>query len=194
METGIIHLEELYHYIRQNRDIPHRTNDKNVYRPFKALIEKAVTNIPKKTGWYYWVDFGAVVRPVYIGKSDSSTTWNLYTRIEEELSEEYVALWATVHNEQEMLETFSRKYNNKYDNNHKRALKKRGVTHILWVSVSNALDNHEIKSIEDKLIETFQPIANAKRNSATVGNIELFDKVKGQFTALIQTLVVQKGK
>lgn len=192
METGIVCLDEMYSYIRKNPEVPHRTNDRDIYRPFKSIIEQAVKNVPKKTGWYYWVEVGERVRPVYIGKSDSSTSWNLYTRIEEELSEEYVALWATVHDEQKMLEIFSKKYNNKYDNNHRRAVKKKGVTHILWAAVPHSLDNAEIKFIENKLIELFQPIANIQRRSVPFCNTDLHDKVKNQFTYLIQALMTSE--
>lgn len=186
-------LIELYNYVNQNKEIPHRSNDKTVYRPFKSLIEKSICDVPDKTGWYYWVDINGGSRSIYIGKSDSNTTYNLYKRIEEELSEEYLALWATVFDEQEMFDLFSSKYNHKYINNHKRALKKKGVTHILWVACSDPLDKNEIDIIESNLIQHFKPEANQQKTSTDHRPSKLFNSVKTHFHVLLSDLVGDKA-
>jgi len=193
MESEIICLQELYSFIERHSDIPHRTKDKKTYKPFKILIEKSILNVPEKTGWYCWVDNRVSTKPVYIGKSDSNTTYNLYKRIEEELSEEYVALWATVYDEDETLYIFNSKYNNKYINNNLRAVKKKGVTHVFWVSTDETLDKQEIETIETKLIQYYNPVANKQKKNCHHDESKLFKKVLNKFSSLLETLEKNKA-
>ena len=80
METGIISLHEFYGYISKNKDIPHRLKDRNIYKPFKVLIDKSIRNVPEKTGWYFWLNMQNNTIPIYIGKSDRVIHLTIYIK------------------------------------------------------------------------------------------------------------------
>jgi len=190
MQSGVIDLSELYRYIKKNKIVPHRSHDKEIYRPFKRIFLEIIKSVPHKTGWYHWVEINGTFKSIYIGKSDSNTSYHLKKRIEEELAEEYVALWGTVYDENIVLNTFNEKYGYKAYNKgrHERAMKKKGATHILWNSVSENLSKETIKNVENKLIKYFEPIANDKRKDPLVSDSELFEDVKNNFKVLIKKI------
>lgn len=190
MLTGIIDLSRLYTFIRNNKIVPHRSNDKEIYRPFKQIFLDLIQNVPQKTGWYHWVQVSGGFKSIYIGKSDSYTSYHLQKRIEEELAEEYVSLWGTIYDEIDVLNTFNEKYGYKDYNKgrHERAMKKKGVTHILWHSVNEKLPKETIKNIEGNLIRYFNPIANDKRIMPTDFDLELFKVISNNFNSLIKEI------
>lgn len=196
MHSDIVDLSELYSFVRKNKIVPHRSKDGEIYRPFKRIFFKLIERVPKKTGWYHWVGVNNVFKSIYIGKSDGNTSYHLHRRIEEELAEEYVALWGTVYDENDVLDTFNEKYGYKAYNKgrHERAMKKMGVTHILWSSVNENLSKATIKNVEDKLIQHFNPIANEKRTVPSEADLELFESIKDNFQALINQVQKKHNK
>lgn len=146
MKSGIVELENLYAFARKHPDVPHRSQDKNVYEPYRREVEGLIGNVPANAGWYMWFKKGDV-HAIYIGQSHEGKTSHLQARLREELLEEYVAIWSCVDPQAD--QTLARKYNDKY--NQSRAWKKREADAIGWVSCPGA-KRGTLDIVEHKLI------------------------------------------
>ncbi|MFC1513597.1 hypothetical protein ACFL5P_01175 [candidate division KSB1 bacterium] len=181
IDSGIISLDILYNFVKvkndkgEYREIPHRTKDKEVYIPYRELVEKIVSSIPEDPGWYAWFKKGTS-KPNYIGVSSKGKTSDLKARIFEELKEEYVAFWFTV--DEDCAEVLTQKYNRKYSQ--KRAQKKSGSDAIIWVSYPEALSGKRgiLDVVEQKLINEFDPDANEDKRDYSDIKIKEFLIVK----------------
>ena len=80
MQTGFIDLSELYRYIRRNKIVPHRSHDKEIYRPFKQIFLELIKRVPQKTGWYHWVQVNGDFKSIYIGASSDKTMGDFWNR------------------------------------------------------------------------------------------------------------------
>lgn len=180
MISGVLDLKRIHQYAKCNKEIPHRTNDKDVYKPLKSIIDDLIFCVPEISGWYFWVNANGLKQLIYVGKSDANTKWNLKKRIEEGISEGLEAFWGTHYDKQEVFETMFKKYNYKYENNHKNALKKTSVTHIIWIGTRDNITSNDIKEIEKYLIYNLQPTANTQH------------KKKAQYTELVDSKIVKK--
>ena len=157
IKPGLIKLNPVYEFVSDHREIPHRTNDRDIYDPYRKLILSLmlISNVPKEPGWYVWFNRSKVPPPIYIGKSSKGKTSHIYARLKEELLEDYVAFWLSV--DEQAAEKLSAKYNDKY--NQKRASRKRGTDSIVWISCPDAKDG-TLDVIEYKLIQNLKPTAN----------------------------------
>ncbi|MCJ8503142.1 hypothetical protein [Desulfatitalea alkaliphila] len=189
MISGILDLKRIHQYAKCNKEIPHRTNDKAIYRPLKSIIDDLVFYVPEISGWYFWVNANGLKQIIYVGKSDANTEWNLKKRIEEGISEGLEAFWGTHYDKQEVFETMLKKYNYKYENNHKKALKKTGVTHIIWIGTRDNIASFDIKEIEKYLIFNLQPTANSQhKKKAQYTEFADSEIVKNQFEEIFEEI------
>jgi len=173
---GAISLDLLYKFARANPDIPHRKGDQSTYKSYRELVQTLIANIPQEAGWYCWYKSKPAVLPIYIGQSKKGKTSSLYARIQEELLEEYVAIWGDVYDKEPMISRLSGKYAGKYITSIRRAAQKTGAQRIVWVS-SDSITEGELDVVEQKLIAAFQPAANTDIRDYSRIETEIFDQV-----------------
>jgi heme-degrading monooxygenase HmoA len=141
-------------------------NEKEAYflnRPeskhYRDLCDDIIRNVPDGQGFYLWGYYQKRLwRNVYIGKAGKGNKANLRTRILEELKDERAALWCEFQSE----EALKRWEHERYRKQIERALRKRGSTHVVWVSTP-ALSNADVMRVESDLIEALNPKANTQR-------------------------------
>lgn len=175
MKSDIIELVNLYVFAREHPDVPHRTQDKDVYKRYRCEVTKLMVDVPPEPGWYMWFKKGEQ-RPIYIGQSHEGKTSSLRARVLEELLEEYAAIWACV--DEQAGEILRAKYQNKYSQ--KRALKKCGADAIGWVSLPGA-KRGTLDIVEHKLIWELQPPANTDRRDYSEIQLPVYQDVFGLF-------------
>ena len=117
--------------------------------------------IAESRGFYVWGFFDAKGswHTQYVGKAGFGKASSLRARICEELRDERVFIWAKFRDAGWLLDTMRQLYGEKGqhkssagENHFRRALRKTGATHILWVSTPSLSDD-EVKVIEPDLIE-----------------------------------------
>jgi hypothetical protein len=172
MQSGSISFSGLFGHIRKHREIPHKNEPS--FTAFKDLYFELVQPIASIPGWYAWtkVENGSP-SPVYIGQSQSRKTASLRARLTEEFLDEFVALWATIWNPEEVVNTLDRKYRGKYTAPIKRSARKAGATHIVWFG-KQGLSDHELDVVEHALIAKYNPPANKQSRSHSASYPELF--------------------
>lgn len=198
MKSGIVDLKILYKIAKRDKEglALHASSDngKNYGTEVTALCE----TIPMVQGFYL---FGKYIKKVlwqsiYFGKAGTGKTTNLRARIREELSDERAFIWKGKHtgledeDNKDILAIIAKHYpqakdpkKSRYETETKRAVRKEGTTHIVWVSMPDLNDDEEIKIIEADLIETLNPRANRQRNprpatSLLDDTIEIIKKMK----------------
>jgi hypothetical protein len=82
--------------------------------------------------------------------------------LKEEFLDEFVALWATVWNPNEVVDTLDRKYGKKYTAPIKRSARKAGATHIIWFG-RRGISDIELNVVEHELITKYNPPANSQK-------------------------------
>lgn len=158
MQSGSISFDRLYDYIRKHPEVPHK--DEPVFDGFRDIYLQLVRPIAAIPGWYAWTNAADTSSAIiYIGQSQSRRTSSLQARITEEFLDEFVALWATIWDSGEAVETLDRKYQGKYTAPIKRAARKAGATHVVWFG-KPGLSDQELDVIEQALIVTYSPTAN----------------------------------
>ena len=151
MNSKTLYLDKIYDYVSKNREIPHRTNDAEVYKGYKRIIIELIEGIPEEPGWFTWIGNEGVL---YNGAAAKS----LHLTIENDLLKNYVPFWAKV--DPDVVDRMTEKYDGKYRSNHERTYLRKGVTSIVWgihtggESVDNAQPN---------LISESKPCANTKK-------------------------------
>ena len=158
MQSGNISFDRLFEHIKRHPDIPHK--DEPAFSGFKDLYLQLVRHIADIPGWYAWVKKKEPSSEViYIGQSQTRKTASLQARLKEEFLDEFVALWATIWNPDEVVNTLDRKYRGKYTAPIKRAARKSGATHIAWFG-RPGLSDSELDVVEHALIAKYNPPAN----------------------------------
>jgi len=171
MQSGNISFFRLFEYIKQHREIPHK--DEPSFAGFKDLYLQLVRHIADIPGWYAWINVqNGSTTIVYIGQSQSRKTANLQARLNEEFLDEFVALWATIWNPEEVVDTLDRKYRGKYTAPIKRSARKAGSTHIVWFGKRGLLDQ-QLDVVEQALITKYNPRANKQSRSSSGSYPEL---------------------
>lgn len=163
MQSGSISFSRLFDHIKQHREIPHK--DEPSFAGFKDLYLQLVRHIADIPGWYAWtkVENGSPAI-IYIGQSQSRKTASLQARLKEEFLDEFVALWATIWNPDEVVNTLDRKYRGKYTAPIKRSARKAGATHIVWFG-KRGISDQELNVVEHALIAKYNPPANKQSRS-----------------------------
>lgn len=161
MESGIITLKPLYDYIKTNDREGFGLRPRSQQRREYNKIAKDITQgINKKNGLYLWgkywkknKDADYLWTSIYLGRAE-----NLQERICGELTGEREFIYECVFLKEQILLLLQQHYGWKYIDYWERELRKIQTTHIIWVSVP---ENRQMKDIENDLIETLNPTANA---------------------------------
>lgn len=167
METGCIQLSELYGYVKNDPNGNALHGNSKEGREFGRLAKNTVASIKDEHGFYLWGKYepNGLWRHIYLGKAGYGKTANLQARILEELKDEKAFLWHNCIDEKPLLKIGKKHYPKmwpSYKNHWKRAIRKVGTTHIIWVSTPD-LNNKDVEMVETDLIETINPIANHQR-------------------------------
>ena len=171
MQSGTIPFTRLFDYIKRHKEIPHK--DDPAFGGFKDLYLQLCRQIADIPGWYAWVRFtNGASSIVYVGQSQTRKTASLKARLTEEFLDEYVALWATVWDPEEVVNTLDRKYRGKYTIPIKRSARKAGSTHIVWCG-KLGLSDHELDVVEHRLIDKYSPPANKQSRSHSDSFLDL---------------------
>ena len=177
MESGILAFTSLHEYIRMHPEIPHK--DEPTFNGFRELYLQLVKHIKDIPGWYAWIRVDKNnTSIVYIGQSQSRKTSSLLARITEEFLDEFVALWATIHDPETVVATLDRKYRGKYTAPIKRAARKAGATHLIWFG-QRGLSDLQLNAVEYALIHSFNPPANRQSRSSSNEFPELVREAEG---------------
>jgi len=179
MNRGHFNLIDLLEYARNNPEIPHKKNDSEIFKPFQGLYLFLVNNVPKIPGWYAWINYNIPDinrRLIYVGQSQTRNTSSLHDRLKEEFLDEYVAIWATAHDSNEVVDKLARKYLGKYDSDIRRSAEKAGSSHIVWLGDSIITDD-QLNYVEHMLIKEFNPRANKRKPRYIKEYPDLYRKV-----------------
>jgi hypothetical protein len=167
METGCIQLSELYSYVKNDPKGHALHGNSKEGRKFGRLAKGIVGSIKNEHGFYLWGKYEAngLWRHIYLGKAGYGKTASLQARILEELKDEKAFLWRNTIDEETLLAIGKKHYPKmwySYEKHWKRAFRKVGSTHIIWVTTPD-LNNKDVEMVESDLIETINPIANYQR-------------------------------
>jgi len=186
VQSGNIAFSSLFGYIKEHREIPHK--DEPAFAGFKDLYLQLVRHIADIPGWYAWtkVENGSSA-VIYIGQSQSRKTASLQARLKEEFLDEFVALWATIWNPDEVVNTLDRKYRGKYTTPIKRSARKAGATHIIWFG-KRGISDQELDVIEHALIAKYNPPANKQSRSHSASYPELLAEAEVALQAELSKL------
>jgi hypothetical protein len=167
MEAGIVSLQPLYVFVREHA-APAALNGRSaVGRQYFELAKALAEGIAPTQGFYLWGSYDAkgLWHNVYLGKAGFGKTAHLRARILEELKDERCCLWQVALTKEELMAAGARHYApmwHQYEYHWKRAFRKAGTTHIVWVGDSE-LSNAAVPNIESDLIETLNPTGNVSR-------------------------------
>jgi len=163
MKSGVVDISKTLEFAEKHPTIPCGRNQE--FRQYSKLCDTLTINIPETSGWYFWIPRKNRVSapPIYIGKADKTDKNNsLRYRINYELKTERICFWTDIVGEKKAFDDHHNFFKHgKFDNNAKRAQKKRGSKFIIWVSDPDATTN-DIGEVEDVLIYQYQPNANVK--------------------------------
>jgi hypothetical protein len=161
--TGHINLFSLYEFAATYPELVKGSKMK----PFTKIVNDLVRPIPtKESGWYLWGRFNDVGwwETNYLGKAEIGKTGSLCARITEEIKDELVWCWATVHGYERTI-----KQAGSASAEVIRSLRKRNSHFIVWIT---ALEREDVKDTEKFLISAFRPASNIQRK--TLHNPPLF--------------------
>lgn len=186
LDSGTISFTSLFEYIKQHPEIPHKAEP--AFSGFKHLYLKLVQHVADIPGWYAWVRaVDSRPRIIHIGQSQTRKTASLKARLTEEFLDEFVALWATVWNREEVVTTLDRKYAGKYAAPIKRAARKAGATHIVWFGKAGLTDE-ELNVVEHNLIAKYDPPGNKQSRNHATSFPELVAEAESALNAGVATL------
>jgi hypothetical protein len=189
LSSGIVSLQRLYDYVKSNPDPKGLELRSPVRRRYRSLAADICRQIEPVQGFYLWgrYESNRLWRNVYLGKAGFGKTAHLRARILEELKDESACIWCESFSEETLRKAGKRNHPrmwHKYQFHMTRALKKAGITHIVWVGVPG-LPNPDVQNIESDLIETFNPRANVSRPVPPVTLQERTKEIIGEFRSLI---------
>jgi hypothetical protein len=184
---GVISLERLYAFAEKheaNEDAI-RLEKTALGREYSALCGEVTRHIQDAQGFYLWGVFDSrrYWHSIYLGKAGFGSTKSLKKRICEELKDERAFLWRAFYREGRLLQIRDRIHpHGKYSWH--RAMKKRGSTHVLWVSAPS-FSSRSIEPIEADLIEALNPRANIRRPTPPHNVQREASKIFEKFRSLI---------
>jgi len=184
MKTGLIKLEALYDFVRQHPEVPHRTKDRQIYQAYRFVVLELLAGVPHEAGWYAWFRGSGVPSLVYVGQAHEGKTSSLYSRLREELLEEYVAFWVSV--DRHAGDKLFAKYGWKY--NQKRCERKRHSDAIIWIASPGA-KRGTLDVIENKLIWDLKPPGNDDQRDYSEIQCPGYKEVR----ALMETVIAKSG-
>ena len=177
MEWGDqISLARLYEFAQEHR------HDREALRiekrtglggDYTKLCEDITNGIGEEQGFYLWGYYdreGGLWRNVYLGMAGYGNKKSLKKRIKEELKDERACIWRHVYTPEELMEIRNDIHNGKYAQGWKRAMRKAGTTHIVWVAAPE-IESSKVRDVESDLIEALSPRANLQRHTPP-GNLQ----------------------
>ncbi|MBI4548993.1 MAG: hypothetical protein HY707_13500 [Ignavibacteriae bacterium] len=187
MESDSISFSRLFDYIKSHPEIPHK--EEPSFSGFQDLYLQLVRNVPYIPGWYAWTNkfLPQEQRVIYIGQSQTRKTSSLNARLKEEFLDEFVALWASVWNPDEVVNTLDRKYRGKYTAPIKRSARKAGATHIVWFG-KRGLSDQELDVVEHALIAKYNPPANKQSRTHSTSFSDLLNEAESALQSELSKL------
>jgi hypothetical protein len=190
MISGSSDLRRIHEYILSIPDPPgNRASPLDIAnrRQYRNLCNQLAATIPEIGGWYVWIGLDeGNLKVIYIGQSRSGKNASLRKRISEELADELIALWATVHGEQHIVQELNSKYQGRYETQIMRSVRKQGATHIAWVG-QEGVTQEQLNDVENALIERLNPPANRKRRASQ----HLFDDLASNAVELLKGAILR---
>lgn len=171
IHSGTIDLSELLHFAAQDVAGVALQGKSKEGREYGKLVIRATESIAQSQGFYIWGKYeNRFWHSIYLGKAGFGKTASLQARIIEELKDERLCVWCGNHTGMDESQvraiwhgTYSPSPEHRAGINHaKRAVRKQGTTHIIWVATS-AIDNADVNKIEADLIEMLNPSGNIRR-------------------------------
>lgn len=166
MKSGIIKLAPLYKITKKDKQGLSLKGRNPEGILLGEEIVKLCKDIEDSRGFYIWGNYqksNCLWRTIYLGKAMKGITASLKARITEELKDERFFLWSENGYTFEKIYNIVQKYYKKdYEKEWRRAYKKKGTTHIIWVGTPS-IANPNLLTVEADLIETLNPIANVQR-------------------------------
>ncbi len=136
-------------------------------RLYGKLCGELTKNIPQISGWYFWGCFNerSIWNFIYIGKAENTGhIASLRYRIADELKTERMCFWAEVVGDQKTFADQSSAFVGRFDQDAKRALRKKGSHFIIWVG-DFSLPRKQIEPEEKILISRYGPPGNKMHKS-----------------------------
>jgi hypothetical protein len=186
-----ITLRKLYDFIAKhgNNAEALRLEKTTLGKEYCKICDDLVEPIDEERGFYLWgaYDRKGYWKNIYLGKAGYGDGSSLKKRIREELKDERCGLWRSVYGEEELL-TIGAKIHPatwpKYKSAWKRAMRKAGTTHIIWVPAPRLTNDH-VKMIEPDLIEALNPTANHQRPAPPKSLQKETTQIFSQFRATV---------
>lgn len=162
--SGHFNLFPILKFASENPSMP--APGTTIQKSYKKIIDELVLKVPSdRPGWYLWGklnDMGWWVT-IYFGKTGHKKTSSLYTRLHDELREEFIAFWSYIFGREPMIKRYNIIYKNKYDPT--KSLRKSGSQFVIWVGVDDIISEEEIDKQEEILIRIFRPTHNVIRSN-----------------------------
>ncbi|HEU5411687.1 MAG TPA: hypothetical protein VFU57_11750 [Candidatus Acidoferrales bacterium] len=165
--SGVLLLAPLYDFVKEH--CSHSAEDLRLERTplgtqYSKICNQASEGCPEAQGFYLWgkYDKTGLWQNIYLGKAGFGDHKSIRKRIREELKDERCCIWRRIYSADELHAFRMKIHNGKYENEWKRAIRKSGSTHIVWVSAQSVADD-QVTNVEADLIESLNPIANRVR-------------------------------
>lgn len=160
--SGHFNLFPILKFASENPMMP--APDSSIQKTYRTIITKLIIDVPaNKSGWYLWGKFNDTGwwETIYLGKAGHKKTSSLYTRLYDELREEFIAFWSYIFGREPMIRRYNVIYKNKYDPT--KSLRKSGSQFVIWIGIDETISEEEISKQEEILIKIFRPTHNAVR-------------------------------
>jgi hypothetical protein len=161
---GMISLRDIASFVQKHREDEDALSFKTALgKEYARLCDSLTSAIDDAPGFYLWGRYDRKYwHSIYLGKAGFGKAAGLKRRINEELKDELCCFWLTVRTPEQLHAIRDRIYPGRYESHWKRAIEKKGATHIAWVPAPHLADQ-DIKPVEADLIEALDPKANIHR-------------------------------
>lgn len=165
-----ISLAELYKFAekhRHDREALRIEKRIGLGREYTKLCEDITDDVGEEQGFYLWGCYdreGGLWRNIYLGMAGYGDKKSLKRRITDELKKERACIWRHLYTPKELMEIRDDIHNGKYARGWKRAMRKAGTTHIVWVAAPE-IERSKVRDVESDLIEALSPRANLQRHA-----------------------------
>jgi hypothetical protein len=158
MAAGIVCLTPVYKLVRACPD-GYDFGDRPRIPIFRQTALEILAPVPERQGVYLWgkYDHRRYWRSIYFGLAGFGKTACLHARLLEEIMDERSCFWRVCRSADHLVRA-----REDGQNARKRAIRKEGATHIIWVATPS-LENRQVRKVEADLIEALNPTANLLR-------------------------------
>jgi hypothetical protein len=159
MKAGLVDLKPIYQVVRANPTCYDFSERPKIPR-YRKQAEQVVAQVPDLKGVYLWgkYDRRCYWSSIYFGLAGlGKTKYRLKSRLLEELMDEKSCFWRICRSKKHII-----KARDDGQKARRRAVRKRGATHIIWVATPK-LRKRQVREVEADLIEALNPVANVVR-------------------------------